>query len=297
VQIFLQQLINGLVLGSLIGFIALGYSLVYSILKLINFAHGHLVTLAAYLFITISTQFGLINDFNFIWAILIMLIIVILIVILIELLAYRPLRKAHRLSVIVSALGAGMVVQNIIMLIWGADPKVFPEIPILNGILSFNGIVVTKLNILVLIMNCLVMGILYLFIHRFRTGIAIRALAQDYQTAQLMGVNINNIIVLVFIIGAILGSMGGVLIGLTYKTVTFDMGFEYGLKAFMATIIGGIGSIPGAMLGGILIGLLQTFSAGYISSTWATVITYFILIVFLMIRPRGIIGSKNIIKV
>ena len=296
-NIFIQQLINALVLGSLIGFIALGYSMVYGVLKLINFAHGPLVTLATYLFMSIGLHYGLVHPLSIIITLIITLISITLVTILLELIAYRPLQKAHRLSLLVSALGAGMVIQNVIMLIWGPNPQVFPSIPGFEGIFDIHGIIITKLNIIILGLTISVMGGLYVFINKSRIGIAIRAVSQDYQTAQLMGVNINYIIILVFIIGALLGAIGGIFIGLTYKTITFNMGFEYGLKAFIATIIGGIGSIPGAMLGGILIGIIQTFSAGYVSSTWANVITYGILIILLIYQPRGLLGIAKVEKV
>jgi branched-chain amino acid transport system permease protein len=296
-NIFYQQLINALTYGSLIGFIALGYSLVYGILKLINFAHGHIVTFAIFITMSMLTEFSAMHTFGFILALSSALIITIIVTIILELVAYRPLRKANRLSLIVSALGAGMVIENAIMLIWGPNPKVFPDINFFQGSINLNGVIISELNLFILVLNIVVMTILYLFINKSRTGIAIKALSQDYQTAQLMGVNINKIIVLVFILGAIIGSVGGVLIGLTYKTVSFNMGVEYGLKAFIAAIIGGIGSIPGAMLGGLIIGILQTLSTGYISSIWANVITYSLLILLLIIRPRGILGQKDIEKV
>ena len=294
---FIQQLVNALSYGSLLGFIALGYTMVYGILKLINFAHGHLVTLAIFLIISLLSKFASHSPTTLLLVTVISIILVIIAGIMVELFAYRPLRKAPRLSLIVSALGAAMIIQNAIMLIWGADPKIFPDLTILDGNYNINGIVISHLNLAILGLNVLVMIALYIFINKTRTGIAIKALSIDYTTAQLMGVNVNRIIILVFIIGALLGSVGGVLIGATYKTVSFNMGFNYGLKAFIAAIIGGIGSIPGAMLGGLVIGIAQTLSTGYISSTWGDVFTYSFLILILIIKPSGLFSEKKAEKV
>ncbi len=296
-SIFIQQLINALTYGSLLGFIALGYTMVYGILKLINFAHGDLVTFAVFLMISLLPVTTAINPWVTILILFVVIIVVAGVAVMVEALAYRPLRMAPRLSLIVSALGAGMVIQNLIILIWGTNPKIFPSNVIPESNILIGGVGISYLSLIVLSLNIVVMLGLYLFMNKTRLGIAIKALSMDYQTAQLMGVNVNRVIIMVFALGAILGALGGILIGATYKSVSFSMGFDYGLKAFIAAIIGGVGSIPGAMLGGLLIGVAQTLSAGYISSTWADVFTFMILIAVLIFKPNGLFSEKKAEKV
>ncbi|GAB7140863.1 branched-chain amino acid ABC transporter permease [Deferribacterales bacterium RsTz2092] len=293
---FLQQLFNGLTIGSIYGFIALGYTMVYGTLKLINFAHGDMVTLAAFLAITLSP---LAVSYGTLGVLLVMLIVITLtcgVAILLEYFAYRPLRAAPRLSLIVSALGAGLIIQNAVMLIWGANVKVFPEL-FPNGMISIAGASITYLGLFILILNALIMFALSMFINKTRMGIAIRALSIDYGTAELMGVNINRTIAIVFALGGALGAVGGILIGASYTSVSFAMGFDYGIKAFVAAILGGIGSIAGAMLGGLILGLIYAFSAGYISSIWADTFTYLILIALIIFKPNGLFGQAAVQKV
>ncbi|MDR2401103.1 MAG: branched-chain amino acid ABC transporter permease [Deferribacteraceae bacterium] len=309
-MIFLQQLINGLTYGSLLGFIALGYTMVYGVLKLINFAHGDVVTLAAFLSITFIPIMGILGSVGTVVIILLVMASICIVAAVLERFAYRPLRSAPRLSLIVSALGAGMVIQNAIMLIWGANPRVFPSELIPQKLYKFqwaaeagaevqlaSEFTITSLSIFTLLLNIIVMTFLIFFIHKTRSGIAIKALSIDYTTAQLMGVNINRTITLVFVIGGAIGALGGILIGANYNTVPFNMGFEYGIKAFIAAILGGIGSIPGAMFGGILLGLVYTFSAGYLSTVWADSFAYGLLIILLIFRPNGIFGEITVHKV
>jgi branched-chain amino acid transport system permease protein len=296
---FLQQLINGLTYGSLLGFIALGYTMVYGVLKLINFAHGDVVTLAAFLSITFIPLMGYLGAMGTVVIILLVIVCICIVAVFLERFAYRPLRSAPRLSLIVSALGAGMVIQNAIMLIWGANPKVFPSelIPQTTYHYFDGALSISSLSIVTIILNVIVMALLIFFVHSTRSGIAIKALSIDYATAQLMGVNINRTIALVFLIGGGIGALGGILIGANYNTVPFNMGFEYGIKAFIAAILGGIGSIPGAMFGGMLLGLVANFSAGYISTIWADTFAYALLIVLLIFRPNGIFGEVKVHKV
>ncbi len=296
-ETFLQQLMNGLTYGSLLGFIALGYTMVYGVLKLINFAHGDVVTLAAFLAITFVPIVSIYGALGIFFVISIVIGLICIVAMFLERIAYRPLRGAPRLSLIVSALGAGMVIQNAIMLIWGANPKIFPSNMFPEGVIHIGSVTLTYLSLLILLLNLVVMATLTVFIYRTRTGIAIRALSIDYSTAELMGVNVNTAITIVFLIGGGIGAMGGMLIGASYVTVPFNMGFEYGIKAFIAAILGGIGSIPGAMMGGILLGLVHTFSSGYISSTWANTFTYLLLILLLIFRPNGLLGQGMVEKV
>ncbi|MDR0454276.1 MAG: branched-chain amino acid ABC transporter permease [Deferribacteraceae bacterium] len=296
-DIFSQQLINGLTYGSLLGFIALGYTMVYGILNLINFAHGDMVTLAAFLAITIAPLAVAAGTLAMIITLAAVVVSVCIIAILLEKIAYKPLRAAPRLSLIVSALGAGMVIKNAIMLIWGANPRIFPRNLFPAGLAKFSDISVSYLSVIILLLNILVMLTLYIFINKTRVGIAIKALSTDYSVAELMGVNVNNTVMIVFLIGGGVGALGGMLIGASYTTVTFSMGFDYGIKAFIAAILGGIGSIPGAMFGGLLLGLTYTFCSGYVSSAWANTVTYLLLIILLIFRPNGLFGRSLVQKV
>jgi branched-chain amino acid transport system permease protein len=296
-MIFFQQLINGLTYGSMLGFIALGYTMVYGVLKLINFAHGDVVTLSAFLAITFVPLLSFSGTLKVTVVVISVVALICLVALLLERFAYRPLRRAPRLSLIVSALGAGMVIQNAIMLIWGPNPKVFPTNLLPESAVTMGQASISLLSIITLILNIVIMAALTIFINKTRSGIAIKALSIDYDTAYLMGVNVNKTIVTVFLIGGGIGALGGILIGASYVTVQFSMGFEYGIKAFIAAILGGIGSIPGAMVGGLLLGLVHTFCTGYISSTWANAFSYTLLIILLIFRPNGLFGQAAVHKV
>jgi branched-chain amino acid transport system permease protein len=299
-DIFLQQLINGLTIGSLYALVALGYTMVYGVMKLINFAHGDLVAFSAYVGLTIFTQLlgGEVTSFvSIIIIFLLTSIIVAFVGVLLERLAYRPLRTAPRLSAVVSALGAALVIQNGIMLIWGPNMQIFPADIFPATQWNINGVIISFTQVVILVLSAILMGALYLFINKTKMGTAIRASAIDQDAAKLMGINVNRVIMLIFIIGSMLGAIGGLFIGLYYRALTFDMGWLYGLNAFIAAIIGGIGSIPGAMLGGLMLGLFNALIAGYISTEWAETFTFILLIVILIIRPTGLLGEKTAEKV
>ncbi|AXH09827.1 branched-chain amino acid ABC transporter permease [Malaciobacter halophilus] len=299
-DIFLQQLINGLTIGSLYALVALGYTMVYGVMKLINFAHGDLVAFSAYVGLTIFSQFFGASANSLINVVIIFLltaIVVAFVGVLLERLAYRPLRTAPRLSAVVSALGASLVIQNAIMLIWGPNMKIFPSDLLPNTIWQIGGVILTFTQVLILILSAVLMTGLYMFINKTKIGTAIRATAIDQDAAKLMGINVNRIIMIIFIVGSSLGAIGGLFIGIYYRGLTFDMGWLYGLNAFIAAIIGGIGNIPGAMLGGLLLGLFNAMIAGYISTEWAETFTFILLIVILIVRPTGILGEKTAEKV
>lgn len=299
-DIFLQQLINGLTVGSLYALVALGYTMVYGVMKLINFAHGDLVAFSAYVGLTIFSQLFGANAASLVNVIIIFLltaIIVAFVGVLLERLAYRPLRTAPRLSAVVSALGASLVIQNGIMLIWGPNMQIFPADLFPNTSWTFGTVVISFTQMVILALSAVLMIALYIFINKTKIGTAIRATAIDQDAAKLMGINVNRIIMTIFIVGSMLGAIGGLFIGIYYRGLTFDMGWLYGLSAFIAAIIGGIGSIPGAMLGGLLLGLFNAMIAGYISTEWAETFTFILLIIILIVRPTGLLGEKTAEKV
>ncbi|AXH12363.1 branched-chain amino acid ABC transporter permease [Halarcobacter bivalviorum] len=299
-DIFLQQLINGLTIGSLYALVALGYTMVYGVMKLINFAHGDLVAFSAYVGLTIFSQLFGASAVSFVNVIIIFLltaIIVAFVGVLLERLAYRPLRTAPRLSAVVSALGAALVIQNGIMLIWGPNMQIFPADLLPSTTWNISGVIISFTQVCILALSAILMIALYFFINRTKIGTAIRATAIDQDAAKLMGINVNRIIMIIFVVGSMLGAIGGLFIGLYYRSLTFDMGWVYGLNAFIAAIIGGIGSIPGAMIGGLLLGLFNALIAGYISTEWAETFTFVLLIIILIVRPTGILGEKTAEKV
>lgn len=295
-EVFIQQLTNGLAVGGIYALIALGYTMVYGVLKLINFAHGDLFALGSYLGFTLLVSFGLSGHVGVALAILITVVMVMGLSALaghiLERAAYRPLRKSDRLSAVVSALGASIFIQNAIMLIWGGQYRAYPADLLPNVTLTFAGQEIPLIRVVVLVTSLLIMIALYLFIHRTRMGTAIRASAIDQGAAKLMGIDVRRVIAIVFMIGPALGGLAGVMVGVYYGQINFNMGQLYGLKAFTAAIIGGIGNIPGAMIGGVLLGLVEAFGAAYISLAWRDAITFCVLIVILVVRPTGILRER-----
>ncbi|GHV54284.1 branched-chain amino acid ABC transporter permease [Deltaproteobacteria bacterium] len=293
---FLQQLTNGLAIGGIYALIALGYTMVYGILRLINFAHGDLFTLGAYLGLTLLLAFNLQGVLGGFAVVAVLLILVMgfaaLFGYLLERVAYRPLRKANRLAAVVSALGASIFFSNAIMLIWGARIKVYPSGILPNATISILGVEVMLMRVVLFAIALTLMLLLYWFINKTRVGTAIRAVAIDQSAARLMGINVDYIISLVFLIGPALGGAAGVMVGLYYGQISYDMGFGFGLKAFTAAILGGIGNIPGAMLGGILLGVLESLGAAYISMAWKDAVTFGVLILILIVRPTGLLGER-----
>jgi branched-chain amino acid transport system permease protein len=224
-------------------------------------------------------------------------IVVAFVGVLLERLAYRPLRTAPRLSAVVSALGASLVIQNAIMLIWGPNMEIFPANVFPSTSWNFGGVIISFTQLVILALSAVLMVSLYLFINKTKMGTAIRATAIDQDAAKLMGINVNRVIMTIFIIGSMLGAIGGLFIGMYYRGLTFDMGWLYGLNAFIAAIIGGIGSIPGAMLGGLLLGLFNALISGYISTEWAETFTFILLIIILIVKPTGLLGENTAEKV
>jgi Branched-chain amino acid ABC-type transport system, permease components len=293
---FLQQLTNGLAVGGIYALIALGYTMVYGILRLINFAHGDLFTLGAYLGLTLLMSFGLSDHVNGLAASGILLIMAMGLVAvvgwLLERVAYRPLRNSDRLAAVVSALGASIFFSNALMLVYGAKSQVYPSGILPSTTVGVMGIEIPLMRIIMFVGTVILMVLLYWFINRTRIGTAIRAVAIDQGAAKLMGINVNNIISLIFLIGPALGGAAGVMVGLYYGQITYDMGFSFGLKAFTAAILGGIGNIPGAMVGGILLGVIEALGAAYISIAWKDAIAFTVLILILIFRPTGLLGER-----
>ncbi len=293
---FFQQLTNGLAVGGIYALIALGYTMVYGVLRLINFAHGELFALGAYFGFTLVVSWGFSRFFSglMLGGVLIVLVMGAVAVVgcLLERVAYRPLRRADRLAAVVSAMGASIFFQNAMMLVYGEHSQVYP-----GGILpavtfTLFGVDIPVMRMIMFGGSVVLMFLLYWFIQRTRLGAAVRAVAIDQGAAKLMGINVDRIISLVFLIGPALGAAAGVMVGLFYGQIKYDMGISYGLKAFTAAIIGGIGNIPGAMLGGIILGVLETMGAAYISIAWKDAIVFFVLILILIFRPTGILGER-----
>ncbi len=299
----IQQTINGITIGSFYALVALGYTMVYGVLKMINFAHGDLFMWGAYLGLSaFSLLVGLAGG-SASWAMmapgLVFVILTIALVgVLVERVAYRPLRSAGRLAPIISALGVAFVLESLARNLYGASWKTYPVgIALSGGVELGGGVRVSSMQILVLIVAFILMIGLYLFVQRTRTGTAMRAVALDPAVSQLMGIDVNRIISTVFLIGPGLGGAAGVIVALYYGSFDFTLGWTFGLKAFIAAILGGIGNIPGAMVGGLLLGIIETLASGYISPQWKDVIAYIILIIILIFRPTGLLGERVAEKV
>jgi len=294
---FLQQFINGLTLGSVYALIALGYTMVYGILGLINFAHGEVYMLGAYLAVIV---FGLLTFYGITAYSLPASILIVFVIsgffcgaygMTMERTAYRPLRHAHRLSPLISAIGMSIFLQNYIMLTQGATDKVFPHvIPSIS--ITIGEASVSYLQIFIITSSFIIMAVLHFFIKATRLGKAMRATSQDKRMAGLVGININSIIAATFVIGSVLAAAAGLMVAMYYGTVNFFIGYTAGIKAFTAAVLGGIGNIPGAMLGGLVLGLVEGFGAGYISSEYKDVFAFVILILVLIFMPTGLLGEK-----
>lgn len=298
---FVQQLTNGLAVGSIYALIALGYTMVYGVLKLINFAHGDLFTLGAYLGLSLLTSLSLHERLGPLGAVVVLALLVMGLVALVGALldrtAYRPLRQSPRLSAVVSALGASIFLQNSIMLLYGARSRVYPMDVLPRLVIDCFGMPIPLLRILILLVSLAMMLALYFFIQKTRIGTAIRAAAIDQGAARLMGIDVDRVILLVFLLGPALGGLAGLMVGLYYGQINFTMGWIYGLKAFTAAILGGIGNIPGAMLGGLLLGVIEAMGAAYLSIAWKDAIAFLVLIGILIVRPKGLLGERVAEKV
>jgi branched-chain amino acid transport system permease protein len=294
---FSQQLINGITLGAVYALIALGYTMVYGILELINFAHGEIYMIGAYLGILLlgaMTIFGLTQDHLLLSIFLVFLLSGLFCAaygLTLERVAYRPLRQAHRLSPLISAIGMSIFLQNYVMLAQGSADKVFPHILSIQE-LSLAGIRISSLQAFIILASVVLMIGLHLFVRKTRLGKAMRATAQDKRMAGLVGIDIDKVIAITFVIGSGLAAAAGVMVAMYYGTVNFYIGYVAGIKAFTAAVLGGIGNIPGAMLGGLILGLVESLGAAYISSEYKDAFAFLILILVLIIRPTGLLGER-----
>ncbi len=281
----IQQLMNGLILGSTYALIALGYTMVYGIIELINFAHGEIYMFGAFVGLILVTVLKV----PFILAFLLAMALAALLGITIEYLAYRPLRRSSRLAALISAIGASIFLSNLALLIMGSQPYNFPS-PFEPKVYQTSLFIISRVEIIVLLSSFLLMIGLNLFVQKTKIGKAMRATAQDKDTASLMGININKIVTITFAIGSALGAAAGVMVGIYFRTVTPTMGLMPGLKGFVAAVLGGIGNIPGAMLGGILLGIAEVMGAAYISSQYRDAVAFALLIIVLLFKPAGLLG-------
>ena len=300
-ELFFQQLTNGLAIGGIYALIALGYTMVYGVMRLINFAHGDLFTLGAYFGWSLLIAVALHNYLGAFLGVLVLALMVMGLVgivgAILERSAYRPLRNSPRLSAVVSALGASIFLQNAVMLIYGARFQVYPQDVLPRIAINILGMSVPLMRILLFLTSGILMIALYLFIQKTKIGTAIRAAAIDQGAARLMGIDVDRVILLVFLIGPALGGAAGLMVGLYYGKINFMMGWVYGLKAFTAAILGGIGNIPGAMVGGLLLGVIEALGSAYISIAWKDAIAFIVLILILIVRPTGLLGERVAEKV
>ena len=286
---FLQYLINGVSIGAVYAIIALGYTMVYGIAKMLNFAHGDVIMVGAYMSYSITTFLGLPTAVG----ILVAVIVCTLLGVLIEGLAYKPLRGVPSLAVLITAIGVSYFLQNAAQLIWGSAPKNFTSIVTFEPFSFANGaLVITGEVIVTILVSVVIMVGLTLFTGKTRMGKAMRAVSEDRDAAQLMGINVNQTISMTFAIGSALAAIAGVLLCSTVPTLMPTTGSMPGIRAFTAAVFGGIGSIPGAMLGGIVLGLIEIFSKKYISTEFSDAIVFAVLILILLVKPAGLLGKQ-----
>ncbi|MBQ4062259.1 MAG: branched-chain amino acid ABC transporter permease [Christensenellaceae bacterium] len=286
---FLSNLINGISLGSVYAIIALGYTMVYGIAKMLNFAHGDVIMVGGYISFCAMAYLGLPSVLSIILA----MVVCTVLGIVIEGLAYKPLRSAPSLAVLITAIGVSYFLQNAAQLIWGSAPKVYPSVLKAEPIRLFEGqLTITAEAVLTIAVCVVIMIALTIFISKSKLGKAMRAVSEDKGAAQLMGINVNRTISTTFAIGSALAAVAGVLLCSAYPTLQPTTGSMPGIKAFTAAVFGGIGSVPGAMLGGILLGIIEIFSKAYISTQLSDAIVFAVLIVVLLFKPTGLLGKK-----
>ena len=285
---FLQYMINGISIGAVYAIIALGYTMVYGIAKMLNFAHGDVIMVGAYISYCVTSYLGL-PAFA---GVLAAMVVCTVLGIIIEGLAYKPLRGTSSLAVLITAIGVSYFLQNAAQLIWGSAPKNYKSIVTIAPLKLFGGQLTITGEVLITVAACIVIMIgLTLFTGKTRMGKAMRAVSEDRDAAQLMGINVNSTISMTFAIGSALAAIAGVLLCSTVPTLQPTTGSMPGIRAFTAAVFGGIGSIPGAMLGGILLGVIETFSKAYLSTQFSDAIVFLVLILVLLVKPAGLMGK------
>jgi branched-chain amino acid transport system permease protein len=301
-DIFIQQLINGLTLGAVYAVVALGYTMVYGIIQLINFAHGEVVmvgAMVAYSVIGLLAPVGLPPPVLILVATGTAIPACMLIGYAMERIAYRPLRGAPRLAPLITAIGISIILQHLAMMIWSRNPLAFPQVVKVESY-SIGGAIITNVQIAIIAISLAMMAGLAALVYRTKLGTAMRATAQNPQVAALMGIDANRIVSLTFVVGAALAAVAGVMVASYYGIAHYTMGSQLGLKAFCAAVLGGIGNVPGAMLGGVLLGLVEALGAGYIGdltgnvfgSNYQDVFAFIVLIAVLVLRPSGLLGER-----
>ncbi len=285
----LQYLINGISIGSVYAIIALGYTMVYGIAKMLNFAHGDVIMVGAYISFCVTNYLGLPSFVSVLAAVVVCTVLGIVI----EGLAYKPLRGTPSLAVLITAIGVSYFLQNAAQLIWSSSPKNFTSVVTMDPIVLMDDKLVITGEVLLTVAACIVVMVgLTLFTSKTRTGKAMRAVSEDRDAAQLMGINVNRTISTTFAIGSALAAIAGVLLCSTVPTLMPTTGSMPGIRAFTAAVFGGIGSIPGAMLGGILLGIIETFSKAYLSTQFSDAIVFSVLIIILLVKPAGLLGKQ-----
>ena len=283
---FIQTLISGLSLGSIYALITLGYTMVYGIAKMLNFAHGDIIMIGAYAGIIAVGQMNLPP----LAAVLISILICALLGVLIEFLAYKPLRQAPPLSVLITAIGVSYFLQNLALILFGSQQKAYPTLAVMSHY-TIGGVTVDGISILTLLVTAVIMVVLTFFINKTRLGKAMRAVSEDKAAASLMGISVNGTITLTFAIGSALAAVASIFYGMSYVYIKPTTGAMPGIKAFTAAVFGGIGSVPGAMLGGILLGVIEQLSKTYISTLWSDAIVFGVLVLVLVVKPTGLLGK------
>ncbi|MFZ2958155.1 MAG: branched-chain amino acid ABC transporter permease [Candidatus Ozemobacteraceae bacterium] len=288
----IQQTLNALQLGSIYALIALGYSMVYGVLRLINFAHGDIFMVGSYIALFVALKLKLSAPFT----VLITMVVAALLGVLIERIAYRPLRSAPRVSAVITALGVGIFLETFTLAVVGPQPMAFPEL-LTKTMYKFHGIRTSSTQLSIIILSLVLMVALDLFVQRTRTGMAMRALSWDIHLVSLMGVNIDRIVSITFAIGTALAAVAGIFVGLAYPVIDPYMGIMVGWKAFIAAVVGGIGSVRGAMAGGYILGGIEILAVANLPSTYRDMIAFAILMAILLVKPSGFFGSPTPKKV